>query len=73
MSDDYDKGFFAQLESQKSTIEVEFGGPIVWAKTPGKKQSKVFVKKTVDLEDREQWPHIKCRHYRSPFRENGRP
>ena len=56
MSDDYDKGFFAQLESQKSTIEVEFGGPIVWAKTPGKKQSKVFVKKTVDLEDREQWP-----------------
>ncbi len=56
MADDYEKGFFAQLESQKSAIEAEFGGPIVWAETPGKKQSKVFIKKTVNLEDREQWP-----------------
>ena len=56
MADDYEKGFFAQLESQKSAIEAEFGGPIVWAETPGKKQSKVFIKKTVNLEDRDQWP-----------------
>jgi hypothetical protein len=56
MSDDYEKSYFAQVEVQKAAIESEFGGPIVWAQTAGKKQSKVFVKRSVDLDDRGQWP-----------------
>ena len=56
MLNDADKTYFAQIESQKAAIESEFGGPIIWAESVGKKQSKVFVKKTVALDDREQWP-----------------
>jgi len=55
MSDDQDKHLFEQLLDQKPAVEAEFGGPILWLETPGKKQSKVMVKKTANLEDRQQW------------------
>jgi hypothetical protein len=56
MMNDADKTYFAQIESQKVAIENEFGGSIIWAESVGKKQSKLFVKRIVDLDDRKQWP-----------------
>jgi hypothetical protein len=56
MQDDSDKSCITRLESMKPQIEAEYGGPINWSPSIGKKQSKVFVKKAVDLEDRNQWP-----------------
>ena len=53
---DIDKHYFGQLENQKTAIESEFGSPLVWAGCPGKKQSKMFVKRSADLDDRDQWP-----------------
>lgn len=54
--DDYDKATFALMETSKGTIEAEFGGPLVWAETLGKKQSKIYVKRSANLDDRTQWP-----------------
>lgn len=53
---DSDKSYFAQISHDRAAIENEFGGPIVWAESVGKKQSKLFVKRTVDLDDRNRWP-----------------
>jgi hypothetical protein len=53
---DSDKSYFAQISQDRAAIENEFGGPIVWAESVGKKQSKLFVKRTVDLDDRNRWP-----------------
>jgi hypothetical protein len=56
MFDEYGKGYFAQLERDKAVIEAEFGGPLIWAETPGKKQSKIYLKRPANFDDRAQWP-----------------
>jgi hypothetical protein len=56
MQDGFAKNYFRQLETAKAAIEAEFGAPLIWAESPEKKQSKIFVKKSVDFNTREQWP-----------------
>lgn len=56
MHDEYAKSYFSQLELMKSEIEGEFGGPLIWAESPDKKQSKIYVKRPADFDDRLQWP-----------------
>lgn len=53
---DAEKHIFAKLISEKATLEAEFGGDLLWAESPGKKQSKIYVRRSVNLEDRESWP-----------------
>ncbi len=56
MLDENAKSYFAQLEAQRTQIEAEFGGPLLWAEAPGKKQSKIYVKRSADFDQRSKWP-----------------
>jgi hypothetical protein len=56
MNDEFAKGYFSQLEASKAIIEREFGGPLIWAEAPGKKQSKIYVKRSANFDDQDQWP-----------------
>ena len=50
------KRFFPALERQKSAIEAELGFPLVWYNPAEKKMAKMYVRKPVNVEDREEWP-----------------
>ena len=50
------KKAFASLEQQKSTIEEELGGPIVWYNPDNKKMSKMYIRKSSDFSKDENWP-----------------
>jgi hypothetical protein len=56
MYDNNAKAYFAQLFEHKQGIETELGQQLTWAETPNKKQSKVYLRKSADLTDRDQWP-----------------
>lgn len=56
MLDENAKSYFAQLEAQRAPIEAEFGGPLLWAEAPSKKQSKIYVKRSADFAHRSKWP-----------------
>jgi hypothetical protein len=56
MHNDLAKALFAQMLAAKGEIEAEFGAPLIWAETSGKKQSKIYVKRSADIDDRAQWP-----------------
>ena len=55
MNDVNAKQYFAQLEAQRLDIEKETGSALHWAETPGKKQSKIYVRRDADLESRTEW------------------
>jgi hypothetical protein len=54
---DRSKHQFRQLADQKIQIESDLGYPIEWAESPERKQSKVCVRRTADLHDRNAWPN----------------
>lgn len=54
--DDPDKNYFNQLANEKVNIESEYGSSMNWAPSPGIKQSKVFVKCSANIDDRDKWP-----------------
>lgn len=56
MFDEYGKSYFAQLAAKQAEIDAEFGTPLIWAETPGKKQSKIYVKRATNFDDRSKWP-----------------
>lgn len=47
---------FRQLLAMKPQIETELGHPIEWAESLEYKQSKVYVRRAVNLNDRNNWP-----------------
>jgi hypothetical protein len=50
------KPLFLALAQQRTSIESELGFPLVWHNPVDKKQAKLYVRKTVDVENREEWP-----------------
>ncbi|MCE9552912.1 MAG: DUF4268 domain-containing protein [Planctomycetes bacterium] len=56
LSDEFAKNYFGQLEVSKAVIEANFDGPLIWAETPNKKQSKIYVKRSANFDDRAEWP-----------------
>jgi hypothetical protein len=56
MHNDLAKSLFGQVVADKLQIEAEFGGPLTWAETAGKKQSKIYVKRPATIDDRARWP-----------------
>jgi hypothetical protein len=56
LGNDRSKSQFRQLAAMKGAIETELGHQIEWAESPDRKQSKVFVRRYVDLDDRSGWP-----------------
>ena len=55
--DDHAKTFYSQLEEMKEHIEKEFGQPLLWYNPPDKKMSKIYIRKSVDLEAQDDWPN----------------
>jgi hypothetical protein len=45
-----------QLESQKTAIETEIGAPLQWNPNPGNRDKIIGLFRSVDLEDRANWP-----------------
>jgi Domain of unknown function (DUF4268) len=56
MNDAHAKSYFDQLQSCKAEIENALGEPLCWAEQPGKKQSKIYVRRDADFDKRELWP-----------------
>jgi hypothetical protein len=50
------KALFSALEQQRTLIEAELGFPLVWHNSAEKKQAKLYVRKTVEVENRGEWP-----------------
>lgn len=49
------KVYFAQFESQKQAIEAELEESLFWHNPPNKRICRMYVRRTVDLQDRSQW------------------
>jgi hypothetical protein len=48
---------FAAFEADKDQIEAELGFPVIWHNDPTKISKRFFVKRSVDLTDRSDWPN----------------
>jgi hypothetical protein len=49
------KAYFNLLRREQSTIESEFGEPLIWDSQPNRKACRIVLRKTVDLEDQNTW------------------
>ena len=47
---------FGQLEAGKNQIEAEFGQPLVWHNPEGARMCRIYIRKGVNLHDRQNWP-----------------
>jgi hypothetical protein len=50
------KAQFAQIESQKSSIESAIGVPLTWHNPTDKRMCRIYVRRVANIEDRPQWP-----------------
>lgn len=55
LDDQNAKGFFAQLEGAKDAIEAELGA-LGWHNPENTKQCRIFTKRAVNMEQRDEWP-----------------
>jgi hypothetical protein len=53
---DQAKRFFPLLARDQSAIEAELGFTLVWHNPPDAKIAKAYIRKAVDMEDRDSWP-----------------
>ena len=51
-----DKELFRSLLQNRDTIEAEAGMNFDWRELPNRKASRIVIEKSVDFEDRNQWP-----------------
>lgn len=51
------KQLVADLEVEKAQIEKELGQPLVWHNPEDSIMSRLYVRKSVDISDREDWPN----------------
>lgn len=56
LHDDNAKIYFSQLQAMKEQIEEELGGMLNWYNPEDKKVCRVFLRDTVDLNNRDHWP-----------------
>jgi len=50
------KVYGAQLEAVKTKIEAELGEPLIWYNPENRRSCRIYVRTTVDLNDRQRWP-----------------
>jgi len=56
------KAFFAKLEEQRKEIEEEVGEQLTWYNLSEAKVCRIYVRKSVDIMNREDWPqHLELR------------
>jgi hypothetical protein len=48
--------YFDEWHKQRSQIEAEFGGPLIWFTQPDRQTCKVYVRQSADFFDRSHWP-----------------
>lgn len=51
------KAYYALLEEQKEAIEKELGEPLIWHNPENKRASRAYIRKAVDLNNRQDWPN----------------
>jgi hypothetical protein len=50
------KVFFALLAAEKSIVEQEMGEPLVWNSPENSIMCRIFVRRSADIRNRDQWP-----------------
>ncbi len=50
--------YVAQLEGQKAEIERELGEPLTWHNPEDTRQSRIYLRRSADLNDRDNWPDL---------------
>jgi len=58
ISDAYAKAYFQLLLADKTAIEAEFGEALNWYNQDDVKACRVFIAKTANIQDQEQWPEL---------------
>ncbi|MBI5092284.1 MAG: DUF4268 domain-containing protein [Candidatus Hydrogenedentes bacterium] len=53
---DQSKSYYRLLEQDRDEIERELGEPLTWHNPPEKRMCRVYVRSTVDLDNRDRWP-----------------
>jgi hypothetical protein len=59
LDDENSKPYFAQLESQQKEIEGQLGEALTWHNPAGKRMKRIYVRRSVELADRDHWPEFR--------------
>jgi hypothetical protein len=53
------KQLFAELQKQRSAIELEMGESMTWYNPPETRMSRIYIRRSADVGNREEWPEYR--------------